>query len=116
MVEFALVSLLLVFLFLSLMQLAFALYVRNTLVASAAEGARYGANADRTPGQGAEHARQLIRDALADRYADRVSAGYEDVEGARTVYVQVTTSLPLVGLLGPSRTMRVRGHAMEESR
>jgi Flp pilus assembly protein TadG len=115
-VEFALVTILLVFLFLALMQLGLALYVRNTLVASAAEGARYGANADRTPGEGAQHARQLIRDALADRYANGVSAGYEDVAGGRTVYVQVTTSLPLVGLLGPARALRVRGHAMEESR
>ena len=48
-VDFTLVGVLLTFLFLALLQLGLALHVRNTLVASAAEGARYGANADRNP-------------------------------------------------------------------
>ena len=39
-VDFTLVGILLTFLFLALLQLGLALHVRNTLVASAAEGAR----------------------------------------------------------------------------
>jgi len=113
-VEFTLVGVLLTVLFLALLQLGLALHVRNTLVASAAEGARYAANADRTPDDGEAVTRQLIRDSLDDSFADRVTSGFETVDGVPTVFVQVDATLPLVGLLGPSRGIQVRGHAMEE--
>lgn len=115
MVEFTLVAVLLTVLFLALLQLGLALHVRNTLLASAAEGARYAANADREPEDGEAVASQLIRSALADSFAERVTSGRETVDGVRTVYVQVDASLPLVGLLGPSRGLQVRGHALEEA-
>ena len=113
-VEFTLVGVLLTVLFLALLQLGLALHVRNTLVASAAEGARYAANADRTPDDGAAVARRLIRDSLDDSFADRVTSGFETVDGVPTVFVQVDATLPVVGLLGPPRGIRVRGHALEE--
>ena len=114
-VDFTLVGLLLTVLFLALLQLGLALHVRNTLMASAAEGARYGANADRGPQDGAELTRRLVRDSLADSFAEHVSAGTQDVDGFPTVYVEVDATLPLVGLLGPERTLHVRGHAMQEA-
>lgn len=114
-VEFTLVGVLLTVLFLALLQLGLALHVRNTLVASAAEGARYGANADRDPAQGAAVTRRLIRDSLADSFADGVTSGFETVDGLQTVYVQVEATLPVLGLLGPPRAIRVRGHALEEA-
>ena len=112
-VEFTLVAALLTVLFLALLQLGLALHVRNTLLASAAEGARYAANADREPDDGEAVARQLIRSALADSFADQVTSGRETVGGVRTVYVQVEANLPLVGLLRPSRGLQVSGHALE---
>lgn len=115
-VDFTLVGLLLTFLFLALLQLGLALHVRNTLVASAAEGARYGANADRTPADGAAVTRQLIRDSLADSFADDVTSGAETIDGVVTVVVHVDARLPVFGLLGPSRGISVRGHALEEER
>ncbi len=115
-VEFTLVGILLTALFLALLQLGLALHVRNTLLASAAEGARYAANADRDPDQGAALTRQLIRASLADSFADGVTSGVETVDGLPTVWVQVDARLPLVGLLGPPRSLRVRGHALEEAR
>lgn len=102
-------------LFLALLQLALALHVRNTLTASAAEGARYAANADREPAQGAEVTRQLIRASLADSFASDVSSGFETVAGISTVFIEVRATLPLVGLLGPPRGIVVRGHALEEA-
>lgn len=114
-VEFTLVGVLLTVLFLALLQLGLALHVRNTLLAAAAEGARYAANADRDPDDGAAVTRRLIRQSLADTFAAGVTSGFETVDGVPTVYVQVETTLPVVGLLGPSRGLRVRGHAMEES-
>jgi Flp pilus assembly protein TadG len=115
-VEFTLVGVLLTVLFLALLQLGLALHVRNTLTASAAEGARYAANADRDPVEGAAVTRQLIRDSLADSFARDVTSGLETVDGIPTVYVQVRARLPVFGLLGPPRGIVVRGHALEESR
>jgi Flp pilus assembly protein TadG len=114
-VEFTLVGVLLTVLFLALLQLGLALHVRNTLTASAAEGARYAANADRDPDQGAAVTRQLIRDSLADSFAGDVTSGLETVDGVPTVYVRVRARLPVFGLLGPPRGIVVRGHALEES-
>lgn len=113
-VEFTLVGVLLTVLFLGLLQLGLALHVRNTLEASAAEGARYAANADRTPEDGAAVTRQLIRDSLADRFAADVTGGFDTADGLPTVYVEVRATLPVVGLLGPPRGIRVRGHALDE--
>lgn len=115
-VEFVLVGVLLTALFLALVQLGLALHVRNTVQASAAEGARYAANADRTRADGEAVARELIRASLADGYAAHVTSGTELVAGVPTVYVQVDAPLPVVGLLGPPRTVHVRGHAVEEGR
>ena len=114
-VEFVLVSALLLTLFLAIGQLALALHVRNTLVAAASEGARYGADADRTPEDGAERTRMLIRQGLSGAFADDVSAAYDDVDGVPVVTVEVRARLPLVGWLGPSRALVVRGHAYEEA-
>jgi len=113
-VEFVLVSALLLTLFLGIGQLALALHVRNTLVAAASEGARYGANADRTPADGAERTRILIQQSLSDAFAGDVAATYGDIDGVPAVTVEVHARLPLVGWLGPARAMVVRGHAYEE--
>ena len=113
-VEFTLVGVLLTVLFLALLQLGLALHVRNTLVASAAEGARYAANADRAPADGEVVTRTLIRESLADSFARGVTSGFETVGEVPTVYVQVEATLPVIGLLGPPRGIRVRGHAVDE--
>ncbi|MGN6334078.1 MAG: TadE/TadG family type IV pilus assembly protein [Motilibacteraceae bacterium] len=113
-VEFVLVGVLLVALFLGIAQLALALHVRNTLVAAAAEGARYGANADRVPADGAQRTRQIVSDALSASLVDDVEAGYEPVDGVRTVVVRVRATLPVIAFLGPSRALRVSAHALAE--
>ena len=102
-VESSLVLVLLVFLLLALIQLGFALHVRNTLVASAAEGARYAANADRSPEDGAARTRELVAAALGEEYATNVTAGTEVVGGVTTVVVVIEAPLPL---LGPTRSRR----------
>jgi Flp pilus assembly protein TadG len=114
-VETALVTVVLMALFLAMLQLGLVLHVRNTLVACAAEGARYGANADRDAADAVAHARQLIRGALADGYADDVQAQVVDAGGLLTMEVTVSARLPVVGLLGPPRALTVRGHALEEA-
>lgn len=91
-------------------------HVRNTLVDCAAEGARYGGLADRSPEQGAERTRELIALSLAPRYAQDVSAATVVRGGLRVVEVTVEAPVPVVGLLGVGRGITVRGHGIEERR
>lgn len=113
-VDFVLVGALTTVLFVAVLQLALALHVRSTLVDCAAEGARYGALADRSPADGAARARELIELSLAPDYADDVVATTTVVEGRTVVQVRVRAPLPVIGLLGPATTLTVEGHALRE--
>lgn len=113
--EFALVGALVVIFFLAAFQVGFSLYVRNTLIENAAEGARYGARADATPAMGAQRAAELIRASLADKYASNVSATTEVEGGAQVVKVTVRAPLPIVGPFGPSQSLTVSGRAYAEA-
>lgn len=106
---------LLVMLLLALLQVGFVLHIRNTLVACAADGARYAANADRSPAEGAERTRSMISGALGAQYATDVSAGTESVGGVDTVVVEVRAVMPVLGPLGFEGALVVQGHAFEES-
>ena len=113
-VDFVLVLVVLIPLFLGILQVALVLHVRNTLVAAASEGARYAATVDRAPGAGAARTRQQISGALAARFAREVTAGAATVHGAPGVEVSVTADVPPLGLWGPSVRLHVSGHAVEE--
>lgn len=116
-VDFALVGALLTLVFLSVVQLGLVVHVRNTLVDCAAEGARYGARADRTPGDAIERTRALVASELSEGYAARVariSAGAVDRRGARAVEVRLSAPLPVVGMAGPGGLLSVAGHAYAE--
>lgn len=103
-------------LFAAVVQLTLTLHVQATLVDCAAEGARYGALADRTPQQGAERARELIEMSLAPRFAEQVEAEVATVAGLEVVRVRVVAPLPVIGLLGPPGRLDVDGHALREDR
>lgn len=113
--EFALVGALVVLFFLAAFQVGFGLYVRNTLIENAAEGARFGARADATPSMGADRAADLIRASLADKYASHVTATVESEGGARVVKVTVRAPLPIIGPFGPSQSLTVSGRAYAEA-
>lgn len=115
MVDFVLIGALTTVLFLGVVQLTLVLHVRSTLVDCAAEGARYGALADRTPADGAERARELITMSLADSFAQDVEAAVVTVDGLEVVRVEVTAPLPVIGLLGPGGVLRVDGNALLEA-
>ena len=100
---------------LGLIQVGLVLHVRNTLAAAATEGARYGANIDRSPADGAARTRTQIDDAIAARFADDVSGRRETVDGVPTVAVTVHASVPALGLWGPAVDLEVTGHGVEES-
>lgn len=96
-------------------QLGLALYVRNTLISCASEGARLGARADSSPAEGADRTRDLIARSLSAAYARRVVATTTTTAGVRVVDVSVTAPVPIIGLLGPTGGMTVQGRAFMES-
>jgi len=115
-VDFLLVGTLVTAMFLGLLQLGFDLHVRNVLAAAAADGARFGANADATPQDGADLANSLIRHALGPRYAQAVVVSGQAIDGAQLVTIRVTTQLPLLAGFLPALQISVVGRALAESR
>lgn len=116
-VDFVLVGSLLTFLFLGVAQVAIDYHVRNVLAACAAEGARYGANADiADPQAGADRTNALITESLGSSYADAVAPDPQDsVNGAPVVTVVVHTRLPLLAWFLPEGpTVTATGHALLE--
>lgn len=112
-VEFALVTPLLLLVALAVLQVTLALHVRSTLTAAAAEGARAGALADSGLGVAEARTRQVLDDALGGGAAEQVEASRARVDGVEVVRVRVTARLPLLGTLGPT-ALSVEGHAIRE--
>jgi len=114
-VDFVLVLLVLVPLFLGIVQVALVLHVRNTLVAAASEGARYAATADQPLAAGVARTRERISEAVAGRFATDVTARTRLVLGVPGVEVEVAADVPPLGLWGPPVHLVVAGHAVAES-
>lgn len=115
-VDFVLVLVVLVPIFLGILQVALVLLVRNTLASAASEGARYAATLDRGPEDGAARTRQQIGGAISERFARDVSARPATVDGAPGVEVVVHATVPALGIGGPGISFTVTGHAVEEQR
>ncbi|MDP3714765.1 MAG: TadE/TadG family type IV pilus assembly protein [Mycobacteriales bacterium] len=116
--DFTLVVVLVLGLFLGVLQLGLALHTRNVLVAAAQEGARVAAGADATEQDGVRRTRALIADALSERAAAdmEVEARVVRRSGAAVVEVTVRGPLPVQLLPVSPVTVTVSGHALEESR
>jgi hypothetical protein len=114
-VEFVLVGVLLTLLTLSVIQLGLALLIRNTVQDAASEGARYGALADNTIGDGVGRSRDLIATALGPGYAKDITVARGSYDGYPCDIVTVKAPLPLVGLIGIPDGLEVHGHAAIET-
>ena len=113
-VDFVLIMVLLIPIVLGVIQVGLVMHVRNTLSAAASEGARAAAVIDGDPTLGADRARALIRAAIADKYAEGVTAGFQVVDGMPGTVVRVRTKVPALGLFGPAVSLSVEGHAVRE--
>lgn len=105
------VTALLTVLTLSVIQLALALLIRNTIVDAAAEGARFGALADNSLADGVARTTALIEAALAPAYSRDVSATTGSYLGHPAIIVTVRAPLPVIGLIGIEGALEVSGHA-----
>lgn len=119
-VEFVLVSMLVVALLMAVLQLAVFVHVRNVIAASAQEGARYGANADVDSAAGAERTRTLVSRALSEQTADGLQCTSTEEPGdggAVLVVVRCTGSVPsLFSAFGDLLTVDATGRAVKEGR
>jgi Flp pilus assembly protein TadG len=114
-VDFVLVSMLVVPLFLGVLQVGLYLYVRNTVTAAASEGAHYAAVLNRAPADGESRTRELVSGVVRDQLIDSVSAEETDVDGQPGVLVVVKAHMPPLGLWGPGIDFSVEGHAVKET-
>lgn len=108
------VVVLLTVLTLSVLQLGLALFVRNTVLDTAAEGARFAALAGNSLDDGVARTSELLRVTVGDRYASEVTGAYASFEGHPCAEIRVVATLPVFGLLGPQKSMEVAGHAPVE--
>jgi Flp pilus assembly protein TadG len=113
-VDFVLIAAVLVMLVLGIMQVCFAVHVRNTLASAAAEGARYAASADRSTNDALGRTRLSISQSVGSRFARDISVGRQVIGGLDFAEVTVRAAIPLVGTLGGPATTTVRGHALLE--
>jgi len=119
-VEFVLVSMLLVALLMAVLQVAVFVHVRNVIAASAQEGARYGANADVDSAAGAERTRAIVERALSAETSDGLTCTAREEAGeagAVLVVVRCTGAVPsLFSALGDLLAIDATGRAVKEGR
>jgi Flp pilus assembly protein TadG len=117
-VDFVLVSVLVVVLLLAVLQVAVYVHVRNVVTASAQEGARYAANADVDSSLGAARTVEVVARATSVQTAEglRCAAGEEvDATGLTLVVVRCSGSVPtLLAALGNLLPLEVTGRAVKE--
>ena len=117
-VDFVLVSVLILTLLLAVLQVAVYAHLRNVVVASAQEGARYAANADVDSSTGAARTVQIVGRATSVRTAQGLActSGEEpDPSGLTLVVVRCTGSVPsLLAALGDLLPVSATGRAIKE--
>jgi Flp pilus assembly protein TadG len=118
-VDFVLVSVLVVALFLVALQVGLVLHARNVLVSAAQEGARHAANADVTDlNEAAVIARESIATGLSSNMAAEADIPTPTLvpvgAGQQAVEVTITARVPSVVWVVGSISVTVRGHALRE--
>jgi Flp pilus assembly protein TadG len=119
-VDFVLVSVLVLALLLAVLQVAVYVHVRNVVTAGAQEGARYAANADVDSAFGAARTVQIVGRATSVRTAQGLScssAEEGDPTGLTVVVVRCSGTVPtLFAALGDVLPLEVTGRAVKEAR
>ncbi|WP_268788557.1 TadE/TadG family type IV pilus assembly protein [Nocardioides sp. Soil805] len=113
-VDFVMLLVVLLPLFIGLLQLALVLHVRNTLSSAAAEGARSAAVAGATPQDGVDTAREQIVGALSPEYAQAIRVEPVAIGGAPAYELTIDARVPTLGLGGIAIEFSVSGNAVRE--
>ena len=102
-------------LFAAVVQVTLAWHVRTTLIDCAAQGAQFAAAAGREPSDGVARTVELATAELSGAYAANVTAARIRDGGVDVIEVTVRAPMPVIGLVGPTGALVVRGHAMVEA-
>ena len=117
-VDFVLIGVLVVALLLAVLQVAVYVHLRNVVVASAQEGARYAANADVPTEAGAARTLEVVGRATSAGTAaglECTSQQETDPSGLELVVVRCTGAVPsLFAPLGDLLPLRATGRSVEE--
>lgn len=113
-VDFVLVTLVLVPLVLGIIHLALVLHVRNTLTNAAAEAARRAAVHGAESRDGTAYARGQIDDSIGGRFVQQINTQETSIDGAAALEVRIRAEVPPLGLWGPAVELSVVGHAIRE--
>ena len=118
-VDFVLVGALIVALLLAVLQIAVYVHLRNVVVASAQEGARYAADADVPTAAGAGRTLEVVGRATSAGTAaglDCTSVQEVDGSGLTLVVVRCTGAVPSIfAALGDLLPLQATGRAVEEA-
>ena len=114
-VDFVMVGALVITVFVALLQVTLGVYARNVLTDAAGDGARRAALVGGTEAEARQRVQVLSDAALRRGYVDTVTVSRVPSGELTIVEVTVTAPLPVLGLLGPGGTLRVTGHAVDES-
>jgi Flp pilus assembly protein TadG len=118
-VDFVLVGVLVVALLMAVLQVAVYVHLRNVVVASAQEGARYAADADVAVEAGAGRTLEVVGRATSARTAEGLrctSAQEVDGSGLALVVVRCTGAVPsLFAALGSLLPLEATGRAVQEA-
>ncbi len=109
------VGALVIVVFVALLQVALGVYARNVLTDAAGDGARRAALVGGTEAEARQRVQVLTDAALRRGYVDTVTVSRMSAGDLRIVEVTVTAPFPVLGLFGPGGTLRVTGHAIDES-
>ncbi len=113
-VEFSLVSVLLVAVALSVLQVAFIAHVRAVAIDSAIAGAAYAALADASDSEGVARTKNLLALGMGSNLVRSVAIVDSAIAGRRSTEVTVELSVPMIGPWLPVAEMSVRGRAFRE--
>ena len=119
-VEFVMISVLLVFLLFAVLQVAAVFYVRNVIAAAASDAARYAASAGADPARGGTRANDLISTGLSAGVSAQVPCSGTVSTDARSglAVVQVSCTGKIRSLLLPLAaftSIHVVAHSLQES-
>jgi Flp pilus assembly protein TadG len=113
-VEFVLISVLLVVVTVTVLQISFVSHIRSIAIDSAIAGATHAALADTTDTDGVARTEDLIGRGIARGLVQDVSVGSARVGDREVVVVSVNVAIPAVGPWLPLATLEVRGRAFRE--
>ncbi|MDO5034575.1 MAG: TadE/TadG family type IV pilus assembly protein [Actinomycetaceae bacterium] len=109
-----LVQVLVVFVVLGLLQLAFALHTRNVAIDAASEGARRAALLGATKDDGYARTQALLDSALGGDISRQITVSDVVQGGEPMIRVDVSATLPLLGPFGFANTLSVSASAWKE--